>query len=46
MNGSDDRRRKVTSIIVSRVDQGERDPTQLADAANRELAGRNCSIAG
>jgi hypothetical protein len=46
MNVSDDPRRKVTSTIVSRVDQGERDPTQLADAANRELAGGNRSIAG
>ena len=39
VNGNNDVRRKLALIIIQYVDQGERDPVQLAKVALRELAG-------
>ncbi len=41
MNGSDDLRRTLASVILRHIDQGERDPTRLADAVYLELAALN-----
>jgi two-component sensor histidine kinase len=43
MNGSDDLPRTVALAILRRVDQGEHDPTLLADTVCRELDGLNGS---
>jgi len=39
VNGNEDLRRIVATAILRHLDQGELDPTLLADAAYRELAG-------
>ena len=39
MNGNEDVKRTLATAILRIADQGERDPTVLADIAFRELAG-------
>jgi len=39
INRSDDARQTLALIILRHVDEGERDPQRLADAAMHELAG-------
>lgn len=43
INGNEDAKRTLALAILRLVDQGERDPTLLADAALRELFGTDPS---
>jgi hypothetical protein len=46
MSDNEDIKRTLATAILRLVDQGERDPTLLADAAFHELAGTQRSAAG
>jgi len=46
MNDNEDVKRTLAAAILRVADQGERDPTLLADAAFHELAGTQRSVAG
>jgi hypothetical protein len=46
MNGNDQVRRILALAILRHVDQGELDPTHLADVGLRELAGTDLAATG
>jgi hypothetical protein len=44
INGNDDMRRTLALVILRHVDEGERDPSRLADIAFREWTGNRPAI--
>jgi len=46
MNGNDDVKQRLASIILRHVDGGERDPERLAETAFREWTGTDRSVIG